>query len=54
MTLTTTDAACETLKPIKYSYDGDPDTLANVIDTPETIAQIVRYNAQLEALCKEE
>ena len=62
MTLTTTDAACESLSlPIRYAWDetceldekdGWGDT-ANECDRKDTVADILKVNAEFEELCEE-
>lgn len=51
---TTGSAACETLKPISYAYDPDAceGDAENACDSPETVREIITYNAKLEELCK--
>ena len=51
MTLTTLEGACETLKPIEYADDFGLETVENQLDTPETVVQIIKYNAALAKLC---
>ena len=52
-TIRTTDLSCETLEPIRYAWHDQTcaSDEANVCDSEETVAQILRYNARLEALC---